>query len=75
MPLYGIVFIVMMLDGLVETTVCLYEGQDFYSLQNDLFLEKFLKESALSPFNVRYDTATLDFCLLEFSYSYAQKRL
>lgn len=41
MPLYGI--IVMMLDGLVETTVCLYEGQDIYSFQNDHFPEKFLK--------------------------------
>lgn len=40
MPLYGIVFVVMMLDGLVETIVCLYEVKDFYSFKNDLFFQK-----------------------------------
>lgn len=59
MPLYGIVFIAMMLQGLVETTIYLYGGQDFYSFQNDLFPEKFLKEIAPAPFNVWNATAPL----------------
>lgn len=75
MPLYGIVFIAMMLHGLVETTICLYGGQDFYSFQNDLFPEKFLKEIAPAPFNVWNDTAPSDFSFLEFRSSNAQKML
>lgn len=43
MPLYCIVFIVMMLDDLIQTIACLYEEQYFYSFQNDLLPEKLLK--------------------------------
>lgn len=74
MLLYGMVFIVMMLDGLVETIVCLYERWDFYSFQNDLFPEKFLKQIVLAPFNV-WNAATLVFFLLELRSSNAPKKV
>lgn len=75
MPLYRIVFIVMMLDGLIETIACLYEGQYFYSFQTDLLPGKLLKELALATSIVQNDTAPLDFPLVEFTSSHAPKKL
>lgn len=75
MGTYCVVFIVMMLDGLIETIACLYEGQHFYSFQNDLLPEKLLKEIALANSITQNDTGPLDFPLLEFTSSDAQKNL
>lgn len=74
MPLYCIVFIVMMLDGLIQTIACLYKGQYFYSLQNDLLPEKLLKEITLATSIAQNDTAPLEFSFFEFMSSDAPKK-